>query len=75
MKKSCIFNNRAFTLIELIVVIAVISTLSAIAIPKFAGIVEKQGLVQTKLRFAFSTTQQLFIKSAKISTIRMSSMV
>ncbi len=41
------FNKKSFTLIELIVVVAIIALLSAVAIPKYGELLEKANLGAT----------------------------
>ncbi|MCC3144927.1 leucine-rich repeat protein [Halanaerobium sp. Z-7514] len=51
-------NSKGFTLIELIVLIAILGILSAIAVPRFSGVIERAHISadQTKLRTLNSVT-------------------
>ena len=45
-------NKKGFTLMEMLIVVAIIAILVAIAIPTFASSLNRQELLLTKLTFA-----------------------
>ena len=62
------FNKKGFTIVELVIVIAVIAILAAVMIPTFSGIIEKANksaalseakATHTALLYHFDTTDEL----------------
>ena len=67
---SMIHNRKGFTLIELLIVVVIIGTLAAIAIPKFANTKSKAYVTAMKsdLRNIVTAEEAFFSDSSKYST-------
>ena len=61
-------HNKAFTLVELIIVIAVIGVLAAILIPVFSNVVEKAN-AKSALSDARNTLEQILVEAAENDNI------
>ena len=48
MKKTKINNIKAFTIVELVIVISIVAILSAVLIPTFINLKNKAGIFQRK---------------------------
>tara|TARA_B000000532_G_C18741840_1_gene351496 strand:- start:40 stop:570 length:531 start_codon:yes stop_codon:yes gene_type:complete len=57
-------NKSGFTLVELIIVIAVLSILSAVAIPAFIGILKKAKVVNAKTNLIYILQECIFVSAA-----------
>jgi general secretion pathway protein G len=62
MKKSAFLRTRAFTLIELLLVMVILAVLAALVLPKFTGRTEdaNKTAAQTQISSLFSTALDLY---------------
>ena len=69
MKKT---NKKGFTIVELVIVIAVIAILAAVLIPTFSGVVEKANHSSVKSAARNCYTELMAATDANIATIETS---